>query len=88
MARLGVSHCLNVGAGAGSYEPSMRFVVAVEPSAEMIRSALQRRPSLGLPPIRAFSGSLFRCRSRNTHDSSLEESQSWLPRYAGLLAIA
>jgi SAM-dependent methyltransferase len=28
---------LNVGAGAGSYEPSSRFVVAVEPSAEMIR---------------------------------------------------
>jgi len=27
---------LNVGAGAGSYEPNMRFVVAVEPSAEMI----------------------------------------------------
>ena len=28
---------LNVGAGAGSYEPTSRFVVAVEPSAEMIR---------------------------------------------------
>lgn len=28
---------LNVGAGAGSYEPRNRFVVAVEPSAEMIR---------------------------------------------------
>jgi SAM-dependent methyltransferase len=28
---------LNVGAGAGSYEPNSRFVVAVEPSAEMIR---------------------------------------------------
>ena len=28
---------LNVGAGAGSYEPDDRFVVAVEPSAEMIR---------------------------------------------------
>jgi len=28
---------LNVGAGAGSYEPDGRFVVAVEPSAEMIR---------------------------------------------------
>src|SRR4051794_8638406 len=27
---------LNVGAGAGSYEPSDRQVVAVEPSAEMI----------------------------------------------------
>ena len=28
---------LNVGAGTGSYEPDSRFVVAVEPSAEMIR---------------------------------------------------
>ena len=28
---------LNVGAGTGSYEPSNRFVVAAEPSAEMIR---------------------------------------------------
>ena len=28
---------LNVGAGAGSYEPNSRFVLAVEPSAEMIR---------------------------------------------------
>ena len=28
---------LNVGAGTGSYEPASRFVVAVEPSAEMIR---------------------------------------------------
>ena len=28
---------LNVGAGAGSYEPANRQVTAVEPSAEMIR---------------------------------------------------
>jgi len=28
---------LNVGAGAGSYEPSDRSVIAVEPSREMIR---------------------------------------------------
>jgi SAM-dependent methyltransferase len=28
---------VNVGAGAGSYEPRDRFVVAVEPSAEMLR---------------------------------------------------
>lgn len=35
---------LNVGAGAGSYEPTDRTVVAVEPSAEMIR---QRPPGSG-----------------------------------------
>ncbi len=33
---------LNVGAGAGSYEPSDRYVTALEPSIEMIR---QRKPS-------------------------------------------
>ena len=42
-AALGQCHrVLNVGAGAGSYEPRNRFVIAVEPSAEMIR---QRSPS-------------------------------------------
>lgn len=40
-AALGPSdRVLNVGAGTGSYEPANRFLVAVEPSAEMIR---QRR---------------------------------------------
>jgi len=37
---------VNVGAGAGSYEPADRAVVAVEPSLAMIR---QRRP--GGPPV-------------------------------------
>jgi SAM-dependent methyltransferase len=37
---------VNVGAGAGSYEPSERFVVAVEPAMTMIR---QRRP--GSAPV-------------------------------------
>lgn len=36
---------VNVGAGAGSYEPADRAVVAVEPSAVM---ATQRRPGAGL----------------------------------------
>jgi len=40
---------VNVGAGAGSYEPTDRPVVAVEPSLEMIR---QRRPG-GAPVLRA-----------------------------------
>jgi SAM-dependent methyltransferase len=38
---------LNVGAGAGSYEPAGRQVTAVEPSAEMIR----QRPSAAAPAI-------------------------------------
>ena len=40
---------VNVGAGTGSYEPTDRFVVAVEPSAEMIR----QRPQTAAPCIRA-----------------------------------
>lgn len=40
---------LNVGAGAGSYEPANRFVVAVEPSAEMIR----QRPRTAAEAIQA-----------------------------------
>lgn len=41
---------LNVGAGAGSYEPAGREITAVEPSAEMIR---QRRT----PAVRIVQGS-------------------------------
>lgn len=39
---------LNVGAGAGSYEPADRYVIAVEPSAAMRaqRAALDRVPAL------------------------------------------
>ena len=33
---------LNVGAGTGSYEPADRFVVALEPSSEMIRQRVRR----------------------------------------------
>src|SRR5688572_32856883 len=45
---------LNVGAGAGSYEPANRFVIAVEPSMEMIR----QRPPGSAPVIRASSNQL------------------------------
>lgn len=40
---------VNVGAGAGSYEPADRAVVAVEPSAEMVR----QRPPRAAPAVRA-----------------------------------
>jgi SAM-dependent methyltransferase len=40
---------VNVGAGAGSYEPADRTVAAVEPSAQMVR---QRAPGAG-PAVRA-----------------------------------
>jgi SAM-dependent methyltransferase len=45
---------LNVGAGAGSYEPTDRFVVAVEKSAEMLR---QRAPGAA-PVVRATASQL------------------------------
>jgi ubiquinone/menaquinone biosynthesis C-methylase UbiE len=45
---------LNVGAGAGNYEPTDRSVTAVEPSAEMIA---QRPPHLG-PAVQASADSL------------------------------
>ncbi len=45
---------LNVGAGAGSYEPSNRVVVAVEPSAAMI----VQRPPGAAPVVAAVAGAL------------------------------
>lgn len=49
-AALGDAHTvLNVGAGAGSYEPADREVVAVEPSAEMIG----QRPAGSAPVVQA-----------------------------------
>jgi SAM-dependent methyltransferase len=56
----GCRRVLNVGAGAGSYEPANRFVVAVEPSAQMIG----QRPRTAAQAIRASAGQLpFRDRS-------------------------
>lgn len=45
---------LNVGAGAGSYEPSGRSVTALEPSAEMIA----QRPAGAAPVVRASAENL------------------------------
>lgn len=51
---------LNVGAGAGSYEPAGLDLVAVEPSAEMVR----QRPPTSAPVLRAVAEHLpFRDRS-------------------------
>lgn len=56
----GARTVLNVGAGAGSYEPEGRRVVAVEPSAAMIR---QRRAGAA-PAVRALAEDLpFRTQS-------------------------
>jgi SAM-dependent methyltransferase len=45
---------LDVGSGTGSYEPPSRQVVAVEPSAEMIR----QRPPAAAPVVRAVAEAL------------------------------
>ncbi|MBW3570401.1 MAG: class I SAM-dependent methyltransferase [Gemmatimonadetes bacterium] len=45
---------LNVGAGTGSYEPVRHGVVAVEPSAEMVR----QRPPGSAPVVRAVAADL------------------------------
>jgi len=49
-----VTSVVNVGAGSGSYEPSDRPVVAVEPSLTMIR----QRASTAPPAVRAFASAL------------------------------
>lgn len=52
---LGDARCVvNVGAGAGSYEPNDRFVVAVEPSLRMIA----QRPQRAAPVLRASAEAL------------------------------
>lgn len=48
------SSVVNVGAGAGSYEPTDRHVIAIEPSDEMAR----QRPPDRVPAIRAFAHDL------------------------------
>jgi len=54
-ARLGAAdRILNVGAGTGSYEPSGRAVVAVEPSTVM----LSQRPDGSAPAVRASAAAL------------------------------
>ena len=50
----GAKTVINVGAGAGSYEPADRAVTAVEPSAEMIR----QRPSGAAPVVQGFAEAL------------------------------
>ena len=45
---------VNVGAGAGSYEPAGRTVTALEPSAEMIR----QRPAGAAPAVQGSAGEI------------------------------
>src|SRR5262245_29978561 len=75
---------LNVGAGAGSYEPAHLFVVAVEPSREMIR---QRLPG-GAPVVRAVAERLpFADRSFDAALAVLT-LHHWTDQAAGLAELA
>jgi SAM-dependent methyltransferase len=74
---------LNVGAGAGSYEPSDRKVIAVEPSSVMIR----QRPEAAAPVVQAVAEALpFR-------DGSFEAAMAlltihhWSDKEAGLAEL-
>lgn len=71
---------LNVGAGAGSYEPSDRYVLAVEPS-ETMRA---QRPAGGVPAIRGVAQALpFDDRAIDASMATLTVHQ-WTDREAGL----
>src|SRR5262245_21518370 len=75
---------VNVGAGAGSYEPSDRWVVAVEPAATMIR----QRPAHSAPVVQASANDLpFRDES---FDASLAvlTVHHWPDRARGLGELA
>ncbi len=74
---------LNVGAGAGSYEPQGRQVTAVEPSTEMIR----QRPSSAAPVVQGSAEQL------PFDDASFDASMAvltvhhWVDRARGLAEL-
>jgi SAM-dependent methyltransferase len=75
---------LNVGAGAGSYEPADRRVVAVEPSAVM----LAQRPPSAAPAVRARAEALpFPDRAFDATMAVLT-LHHWADRAAGLAECA
>jgi SAM-dependent methyltransferase len=74
---------VNVGAGAGSYEPADRAVVAVEPSREMIR----QRPAGAAPVIQASATALpFRAASFDAALAVLTVHH-WPDRARGLVEL-
>lgn len=77
----GAKTLLNVGAGAGSYEPSDKYVIAVEPSAEM-RS--QRLKNGKVPAIDAKAGYLPFDDDSFDASMALVTLHHWPDRIAGL----
>lgn len=79
-ALAGARSVLNIGAGTGSYEPTDREVVAVEPSLEMIR---KRSPSAA-PAVQAFAGSLPFDDGRFDAAMAILTVHHWPDKQAGL----
>ena len=77
------SRVLNVGAGAGSYEPTDRLVVAVEPSAAMIR---QRAAGLG-PALRGVADRLPFADGSFDAAMALLTVHHWPDPFAGLAEL-
>lgn len=71
---------LNVGAGAGSYEPGDREVTAAEPSAEMIA----QRPAGAAPVVQASAEALPFEDSSFDAAMALNSDHHWKDRAAGL----
>lgn len=71
---------LNVGAGAGSYEPANREVIAVEPSAEMIA----QRPAGSAPVLPASAEDLPFDEDSFDAAMAIISDHHWSDRVAGL----
>jgi hypothetical protein len=74
---------LNVGAGAGSYEPTDRSVLAVEPSGAMVA----QRPAGSAPVIRAVAGALPLADHAVTSSMATVTIHQWPDPGAGLAEL-
>jgi SAM-dependent methyltransferase len=82
---LGAAHTVvNVGAGAGSYEPTDRPVVAVEPSLAMIH----QRPAGSAPVVQASAGHLPFRQGAFAAALAVLTVHHWPDRAAGLAELA
>lgn len=77
-------HVLNVGAGAGSYEPEDRRVTAVEPSPRMIA---QRPPTVTREVVRAVGGALPFPDGTFDAATALLTVHHWPDPFAGLAEV-
>ena len=75
---------LNVGAGAGAYEPKDRIVVAAEPSATMIR----QRPSGSAPAVYACAEALPFASESFEAGLAILTVHHWSDREAGLRELS